>query len=571
MSQTGNATVRVFGCSVPDSHEGLLEQIKEANAENNTSRRGELCKQFVLDKFKERVRHAFPHHKELTEEWLENASRDTDALGSVVLVIDEITKCPELAPGIVAQQEDIYSGLGEYCERAQLILAGTSAARILESGQSAAFSSDPEKVHLVEVGPVQEGTGNDSYLQQLLNQVMPGGKVSLADLQRVKFLAPYLSNARTAMLLVDEVKRHVEPSAAINREDAYRIWKRFPWIPGCFVPLRYRSLNGLSRLTTPEQRELVARNALAMLMHLAVAGLGCRPTAADAMDCIDLGLCMPSSYSKFLEIYERDPHSKNYSLQVTFASSPALKQMLLAAFDVPKIIPQDGDSFEDLIAEAERRSAEVVTGRRAILIHLDRPLPPPQNQKKMEGIPQDQFLEILSALAGNETVVLKNGPSAQGADILVLRRGKRPLVRLIQAKNTKAANEILPVVATLGATCRNETKKLDAKDRSQLVLEYFCRLVHEGVTPQDQDLQRRYGLLCQSRQKVFRMNVKVQMILWESARPRNLSRNFQVIRPRFLLKQINVQLRSLQHLAPFPTDVKAQRANASYMTCTFKQ
>ena len=409
----------------------------------------------VLDKFKERVRHAFSHHKELTEAWWENASRDTDALGSVVLVIDEITKCPELARGIVAQQEDIYAGLKEYCEVAQLILAGTSPARILGSGQAAAFSSDPEKIHLVEVGPVQEGTGNDSYPQQLLKHVMPGGMVSLADLQHVKFLAPYLSNARTAMLLVEEVKRHVEPSKAINRNDAYCIWKRFPWIPGCFVPLRYRSLNGLSRLTTPKQRELVARDALALLMHLDVAGLGCRPTAAAAMDCVDLGLCTPSNYSKLLEICERDPNSKNYSWEVTFASSPALKQMILAAFDVPQIIPQDGDSFEDLIAEAERRSAEVVTVNPAIIIHLDRPLLPPESQNKMGGIPQDQFLEILSALARNETVVLKNGPSAQGADIFVLRIGKSPLVRLIQAKNKRRKSKIPPVVATLGATCTN--------------------------------------------------------------------------------------------------------------------
>ena len=93
------------------------------------------------------------------------------------------------------------------------------------------------------------------------------------------------------MLLVEEVGRFVERKD-IDSDDSYRIWKRFPWLPGCFVPLRYRTLNGLQRITSLEERERVARNALALLMHLGVAGQGVRPSASDAMICLDLGHCL---------------------------------------------------------------------------------------------------------------------------------------------------------------------------------------------------------------------------------------------------------------------------------------
>ncbi|CAE7814810.1 unnamed protein product, partial [Symbiodinium microadriaticum] len=564
MLKTNPGIVRVFACSLPDGSEHL-DRVREASVKNNTAVPAQWCKEFVLQEFKERLTNAFPNHGDLVRGWLEDEQRDSSALGSVVFVIDEITKCPELAKGIAACQDDIYKELKRFCDSPQLVMAGTSAARVLEPGLNLDYSSDPSNVCLVAVGQVQ----GHSFLKGLIDHFIPQKRVSHRDLAGVPFLEPYLSNARTAMLLVEEVGRFVERKD-IDSADSYRIWKRFPWPPGCFVPLRYRTLNGLQRITSLKQRELVARNALALLMHLGVAGQGVRPSASDAMICVDLGLCTPSNYSQLLAHCERDPSSKDYCREVTFVSSPALTQMLLAAFSVPTIIPQHGDSFEDIIAEAERRFAEVVTGKRAIVVTLDHALPPQQNQNKMEGIPGLTFHEILAALARKETVVLKNGPSAQGAS-LVLRRSegsRKPLVRLIQAKNRRSRTEILPAVAALGATCQNQSHRLYALNRSAAVLHFLCRVVSETSAPQDTDLQGKYGLLFRPGH-ASQVDVKVELIVWERVGPRRIPRTFRVFRPSFLNSTPIVKLRSLEHLAPFPTDVKMQGANASYMTWTF--
>ena len=567
LTEDKSGIVRVFACSLPDGSMHL-DKVRQASVDNDTVTRAKWCKKFVLQEFKGRLMNAFPNHGDLVRGWLEDEQRNRSALGSVVFVIDEITKCPELAKGIAACQDDIYKELNLYCDSPQLVMAGTSAARVLEPGPSLDYSSDPSKVCLVPVGQVKER----SFLDSLIACLIPQKCVSHADLASVPFLEPYLSNARTAMLLVEEVGRFVERKD-IDSDDSYRIWKRFPWLPGCFVPLRYRMLNGLQRITSLEERERVARNALALLMHLGVAGQGVRPSASDAMICLDLGLCTASNYSQLLAHCDRDPNSTEYCREVTFVSSPALTQILLAAFSMPTIIPQDGDSFEDIIAEAERRFAEVVTGNRAIVVTLDHALPPQQNQNKMEGIPELTFHEILAALARKETVVLKNGPSAQGADILVIRRSegsRKPLVRLIQAKNRRTRTKILPAVAALGAECQNQSHRLYALNRSAAVLHFLCRLVSETSTPQDTDLQGKYGLLFRPGHS-SQVDVKVELIVWERVGPRRVPRAFRVFRPSFLKCAPIVKLRSLEHLAPFPTGVKMQGANASYMTWTFHE
>ena len=563
LTEDNAGIVRVFACSLPDGSMHL-DEVRQASVDNDTVKRAKWCKEFVLQEFKGRLMNAFPNHGDLVGGWVKDAQRDSSALGSVVFVIDEITKCPELAKGIAACQDDIYKELKCFCASPQLVMAGTSAARVLEPGH---YSSDPSKVCLVPVGQVE---GHSKFLQELIDHFIPQKHVSLEDLASVPFLEPYLSNARTAMLLVEKVGRFLERKH-IESDDSYRIWKRFPWLPGCFVPLRYRTLNGLQRITSPKERELVAKNALALLMHLGVAGEDVRPSASDAMICVDLGLCTPSNYSQLLAHCGRDPSSKEYCREVTFVSSPALAQVLLAAFSIPTIIPQHGDSFEDIIAEAERRFAEVVTGNRAIVVTLDHALPPQQNQNKMEGIPELTFHEILAALARNETVVLKNGPSAQGADILVIRRGgRKPLVRLIQAKNRRTRTKILPAVAALGAKCQNQSHRLDALNRSAAVLHFLCRLVSETSTPQDTDLQGKYGLLFRPGH-ASQVDVKVELIVWQRVRPRRIPSHFRVFRPSFLKFAPIVKLRSLEHLAPFPTELKMQGANASYMTWTFDE
>ncbi|CAE7928326.1 unnamed protein product, partial [Symbiodinium necroappetens] len=155
--------VRVFACSLPDASEHL-DKVREASRENRTAVRAEWCQKFVMQEFKERLKNAFPNHGDLVRGWLEDEQRNSSALGSVVFVIDEITKCPELAKGIAACQDDIYKELNLYCDSPQLVMASTSAARVLEPGPSLDYSSDPSKVCLVPVGQVKERSFLDSLI-----------------------------------------------------------------------------------------------------------------------------------------------------------------------------------------------------------------------------------------------------------------------------------------------------------------------------------------------------------------------------------------------------------------------
>ena len=113
---------------------------------------------------------------------------------------------------------------------------------------------------------------------------------------------------------------------------------------------------------------------------------------------VQLGLCSISNYSTALELLrEKPPADRDYRSTVHFSSSLALAHMLLAAFDVPTIIPEDGDCLELLVAESERRFSEVLTGKKATTVHLPYPFPP-SDERKTSGIPQNLIREILKAL-----------------------------------------------------------------------------------------------------------------------------------------------------------------------------
>ncbi|CAE7257312.1 unnamed protein product [Symbiodinium sp. CCMP2456] len=538
--------VRVFSKTLDDD-DPILENIRHEHAQENWQKRNALCKNWTLTMLFAQIKSAFWPHDEVVEAWLGNSSRNKQDLGTIVFVIDEVSKCIELARGISATQTDIYTTLEQkYCLSAQLVMAGTAAAYILGTPGTSVLSTDPKKVCLTHVGLVQ----GSKYLGRLLTQLDNQTGVHLKDLQ-VASVRPYLSNARTAWFLIETLRCFFSWAPKdVSRKMAGSIWKRYPAATGCYVPLMYRTTNGLQRLKTAEEREGIANRALKLLMHADLLTPDTMPTLREAVECVSLGLCNVSNYSQAQSLLAQDGQSKTYRDDLIFQSSPALAHMLLAAFDVPEVVPhQDGDSLEAVIMEAERRFSEVLTGRKAIALTLPHALPPQLNQQNMTGLPLEQFKEILAALKSSQTVVLRNGPSAQGADIIVLRRkhgSNMPLVRLIQAKNKNKKADMLPAISTLGVTCSNKTVTCRAWHRAAQVLGWLCRLVSEQAGRNAFEL----GKFKQPRTNV---SVSVELVLWESI-PRNEAPP-TLSRPKFLQQTPTFRLRSLQHLAPFPTHI----------------
>ncbi|CAE7211549.1 unnamed protein product [Symbiodinium sp. KB8] len=510
--RNNSCIVRVFSKTIDDD-DPILDKIRTLHLHQDIDSRNALCKNWTLNVLFAQIKDAFGQHEEVVEAWFGNSSRNKQDLGTIVFVIDEVSKCIELARGISAVQGEIYSTLEkEYCISAQLVMAGTAAAYILGTPGTSKLSSDPHGVCLTHVGVVRGTT----YLNRLLTHELDKNTgVHLKDLQ-VASLRPYLSNARTAWFLIEMLRHFTWAPKEVSPKSAVSIWKRYPAATGCYVPLMYRTTNGLQRLKTPRDRENIANRALKLLMHTDLLSPDTMPTLQEAVECVSLGLCNVSNYSQAQGILEQDPQSKTYRDHLIFESSPALAQMLLAAFDVPEVVPQDGDSLEAVIMEAERRFSEVLTGRKAIALTLPHALPPQLNCLNMPGVPLEQFQEVLAALNASQTVVLRNGPNAQGADIIVLRRrhgSTLPLVRLIQAKNRKSKADMLPVISTLGVTCKNATAKLLAFSRAEEVLGWLCLLVSEQAGPDAFSL----GKFSQPGTAV---NVSVELVLVESI-PRN--------------------------------------------------
>ena len=550
--RNNSCIVRVFSKTIDDD-DPILDKIRTLHLHQDIDSRNALCKNWTLNVLFAQIKDAFGQHEEVVEAWFGNSSRNKQDLGTIVFVIDEVSKCIELARGISAVQGEIYSTLEkEYCISAQLVMAGTAAAYILGTPGTSKLSSDPHGVCLTHVGVVRGTT----YLNRLLTHELDKNTgVHLKDLQ-VASLRPYLSNARTAWFLIEMLRHFTWAPKEVSPKSAVSIWKRYPAATGCYVPLMYRTTNGLQRLKTPRDRENIANRALKLLMHTDLLSPDTMPTLQEAVECVSLGLCNVSNYSQAQGILEQDPQSKTYRDHLIFESSPALAQMLLAAFDVPEVVPQDGDSLEAVIMEAERRFSEVLTGRKAIALTLPHALPPQLNCLNMPGVPLEQFQEVLAALNASQTVVLRNGPNAQGADIIVLRRrhgSTLPLVRLIQAKNRKSKADMLPVISTLGVTCKNATAKLLAFSRAEEVLGWLCLLVSEQAGPDAFSL----GKFSQPGTAV---NVSVELVLVESI-PRNETLP-TLSRPAFLQQTPTFLLRSLQHLAPFPTHIA--RPNSNY-------
>ena len=538
-------------------------RLQEITSETDSTRRNALCIDFVVKSFINQVQEALPkkYTDDIVNKWLEDENRNTTALGTIVFIIDEIGKCLALARGIASARDAIYNELGKYCERALLVMAGTSAAAILGPGAgSAEIASDPDSVSLVRVGDVQ----GDDYLSQLLTATLPLPGFTLSDVRSVNFLRPYLSNARTAWILFEELRRFTEVPAAVDSDKVLQIWKRLPWDAGCYVPLRYRTLNGLQRLKSVEAREAVARNALKLLMHPEVVSKDDMPSLEDALVCVQLGLCSVSNYSAALELLRDKSADRGYRSTVHFSSSRALAHMLLAAFDVPTIMPEDGDCLEALVAESERRFSEVLTGKKATTMHLPYPFPPNADKGKTSGVPQNLFRKILEALISGETVVLLNGPKAQGADVIVLRRacnGKRPLVRLLQIKNRKKPVGSLNVLGTLGVGARQNRKAAQPAPWSERVLAWLCRLVSEQPE-QGSALQEQFQNVSEVA-RIPAMDVYVELVLLERAN--QLSGPFPtVMQPSFLQSCPIFKLLNLSHLVPFPTDMALINVSADF-------
>ncbi|CAE7755142.1 unnamed protein product, partial [Symbiodinium sp. KB8] len=543
--------VRVFSKTIDDD-DPILASIRQKHAQGNFENRNALCKNWTLTMLFAQIKSAFWPHDEVVEAWLDNSSRNKQDLGTIVFVIDEVSKCIELARGISATQDEIYTTLEQkYCLSAQLVMAGTAAAYILGTPGTSVLSTDPKAVCLTHVGLVQ----GSNYLVSLLTQLDKQTGVHLKDLQ-VASVRPYLSNARTAWFLIETLRCFFAWAPKdVSRKMAGSIWKRYPAATGCYVPLMYRTTNGLQRLKTAEQREGIANRALKLLMHADLLTPDTMPTLREAVECVSLGLCNVSNYSEAQSLLAQDGQSKTYRKDLIFQSSPALAHMLLAAFDVPEVVPQDGDSLEAVIMEAERRFSEVLTGRKAIALTLPHALPPQLNQPNMTGLPLAQFTEILGALNANQTVVLRNGPSAQGADIIVLRRkheSNMPLVRLIQAKNKNKKADMLPAISTLGVACSNKTATRPAWHRAAQVLGWLCRLVSEQAGRNASELGEFKG-------PRTNVSVSVELVLWESI-PRNEAPP-TLRRPWFLQQTPTFRLRSLQHLAPFPTHIARPDSN----------
>ena len=546
--RNNSCIVRVFSKTIDDD-DPILDNIRRLHQQQEIDNRNNLCKTWTLSALFAQIKGAFWQHEKVVEAWFGNSSRNEQDLGTIVFVIDEISKCIELARGIASVQDEIYLELERYCTSAQLVMAGTAAAYIL--GTPGKLSSDPEAVCLTHVGVVQGTTYLDSLVT---HELQKDTGVNLKDLQ-VASLRPYLSNARTAWFMIEMLRHFTWAPKEVSPKSAGSIWKRYPAATGCYVPLMYRATNALQRLKTAKEREDIANRALKLLMHADLLTPDMMPTLQEAVECVSLGLCNVSNYSQAQGILEQDRQSKTYRDHLIFQSSPALAHMLLAAFDVPEVVPQDGDSLEAVIMEAERRFSEVLTGRKAIALTLPHAMPPQLNQLNMLGVPREQFQEVLAALNASQTVVLRNGPSAQGADIILLRRrhgSNMPLVRLIQAKNKKKKEDMLQVISTLGVTCSSATARRGAFSRAEEVLGWLCLLVSEQAGPDAFSL----GKFSQPRTAV---NVSVELVLLESI-PRNETLP-TLHQPKFLQQTPTFLLRSLQHLAPFPTHIAHPNSN----------
>ena len=467
----------------------------------------------------------------------------------MVFVIDEVGACLDFARGVAAVQEDIYTAMKEFCNNAQLVMAGTAAAGTVASQ---AVSSKPDQVCLVFVGAVNE----DIFGPVLCDAMIKDKILTYPDLLKVRCMQAYLSNARTAVLLMQEVARWVNSRpSSVDKQTVHDAWMRSPHLTSYLVPSKYRGLNGLQKVQSVRTE---AVNALKLLMHPALLESEDIPTAELALRCVRLGLVSIPDAEEAVKIHKYAKDSKSYLSKTTFDSSEALKQMILAAFDVPTIVPKDGLSLELDVAEAQRRISEVLTGARSTLLHLPHAMPPKEDQN-IEGIPESMFAEILAVLDSLQTVVLINGPSAQGADIILLRRaraGKRPFVRLVQVKNKQKAENKAAVVRTLGAATKSKNKVHPPKARAELVLNWLCRVVCENQT---KNLTEQFGTVQDLKKQGSPMNVTVELVLLERTTNTRLP---ELEKPIFLAECPTFKMQTLDHLAPFSTSLPSAKEKA---------
>ncbi|CAE7547017.1 unnamed protein product [Symbiodinium natans] len=503
-------TVRVFTMTVS------AEEVQEISQAQSKDDRDDRCKAKVMNTFKKCIKSALGDPGGIVTQWLEHP--DPDDLGNVVFVIDEIGTCLDFARGVAAQQEDIYKHMQQFCKnKSQLVMAGTAGAGTVAYQPSVEVSTKPEQVCLVFVGSVKDATFGRALCEAMLP--LETCAVRYDDLMEVKSMKAYLSNARTAVLLVEEVARWVNKKPAnVAKETVRDAWKRSPHLTSYLVPSKYRMLNGLQSVTCIRDH---ADCALKLLMHPSLLESKDIPEPEVARRCVTLGLVAIPDSQQAAAIHA-PTGSKSYFSTTTFDSSEALKQMLLAAFEVPAILPKDGLSLELVVAEAQRRFSEVLTGNRATLKHLPYAMPPVDNQD-MEGIPENTFVEILDALASQQTVVLVNGPSAQGADIILLRAAQhtknctatKPFVRFVQVKNQNRAANQTDVVRTLGVAAKanaSQSKFQKPNPWSAMVLNWFCRVVSEKNC---KNLTRHFGQVRELKGKPREMDVDVELVLLE--------------------------------------------------------
>ncbi|CAE7547031.1 unnamed protein product [Symbiodinium natans] len=557
-------TVRVFTMTVS------AEEVQEISQAQSKDDRDDRCKAKVMNTFKKCIKsalgdsgsetyllHTWPYLK------LRLEHPDPDDLGNVVFVIDEIGTCLDFARGVAAQQEDIYKHMQQFCKnKSQLVMAGTAGAGTVAYQPSVEVSTKPEQVCLVFVGSVKDATFGRALCEAMLP--LETCAVRYDDLMEVKSMKAYLSNARTAVLLVEEVARWVNKKPAnVAKETVRDAWKRSPHLTSYLVPSKYRMLNRLQSVTCIRDH---ADCALKLLMHPSLLESKDIPEPEVARRCVTLGLVAIPDSQQAAAIHA-PTGSKSYFSTTTFDSSEALKQMLLAAFEVPAILPKDGLSLELVVAEAQRRFSEVLTGNRATLKHLPYAMPPVDNQD-MEGIPENTFVEILDALASQQTVVLVNGPSAQGADIILLRAAQhtknctatKPFVRFVQVKNQNRAANQTDVVRTLGVAAKanaSQSKFQKPNPWSAMVLNWFCRVVSEKNC---KNLTRHFGQVRELKGKPREMDVDVELVLLERVTTQKAPPSLQ--KPRFLKECPTFKLQSLEHLAPFPTQLPSSTAKA---------
>ncbi|CAJ1443058.1 unnamed protein product [Effrenium voratum] len=298
--RNNSCIVRVFSKTIDDD-DPILDNIRRLHQQQEIDNRNNLCKTWNLSVLFAQIKGAFWQHEKVVEAWFGNSSRNEQDLGTIVFVIDEISKCIELARGIASVQDEIYLELERYCTSAQLVMAGTAAAYIL--GTPGKLSSDP----LTHVGVVQGTTYLDSLVT---HELQKDTGVSLKDLQ-VASLRPYLSNARTAWFMI-EMRHFTWAPKEVSPKSAGSMWKRYPAATGCYVPLMHRATNGLQRLKTAKEREDIANRALKLLMHADLLTPDMMPTLQEAVECVSLGLCNVSNYSQAQGILEQDRQSKTY-------------------------------------------------------------------------------------------------------------------------------------------------------------------------------------------------------------------------------------------------------------------